>query len=156
RATERGLGRDSVFGREVVENVILTGQETWYFSRRNDGSVWSDLTREGRDHLVGIVDPTGFANVRFRQIRGIVNDKDEGQNISESMDSSRHCCPNALRNSRAGQIRFLEMVGGVDQRVAFPAPGRKSRPFVRGVRRRVRSAIHVNHLFRLLPGYVEA
>src|SRR6185436_12785564 len=52
-ATQRGLVRYSVFGREVVENVILAGQETWDFAGRNDGSVWSDLAREGRDHLVG-------------------------------------------------------------------------------------------------------
>ena len=62
--------RYSVFGREVVEDVVLAGQKTWHFARRNDRSVGSDLTGERRDHLVRIEDPARFANVRRRQVRG--------------------------------------------------------------------------------------
>src|SRR5258705_4547424 len=155
-ATQRGLGRDAVFGREVVEDVVLAGQETGYFARRDDRSVGSELTRERRDHLVGIVEPAGFANVRRRQVRGVVDDEDERQNIPIAMHARRHRGVGALRNSRAGQVRFLEMVGRVDQRVAFPVPGGKSRPLVRRVRRGMLPAIQVDHLFRLLPRHVKA
>src|SRR5262245_44485996 len=60
RATQRGLLRYPVFRRKVAKNVILAGQKTRYFSCRNDGSVRRDFTREWRNHLVGIIDPTGF------------------------------------------------------------------------------------------------
>src|SRR5205823_2092879 len=136
RAAQRGLGRYPVFSREVVKNVILPRQKTWHFSFGNDGSVRSDFTREWRYHLVGVIDPTGFANVRFRQISWIVNDKDDGQYIAVSMDSRRHGGLVTLGNSGAGEIRFLEMVGRIYQCVVFPVPGRKTRPFVRRVRRR--------------------
>src|SRR5262249_30049202 len=124
--------------------------------RRNNGSVRSDFTREWRDDLVGIMDPTGFSNIRLSHISWIINDENDRQNIAISMNSSRHCRLIALGSSGAGQIRLLEMVGRIYQCVAFPATGRKSGPFVRGVRRWVRAAIQVNHLFRFLPGHMEA
>src|SRR5207247_6603215 len=108
---------------EVVKNVILARQKIWHFSRRNDGSIRGDFTRKWRYHLVGIIDPTGFANVRLRQISRIVNDKDDRQNTAVSMDSRRHRCLFAFGNSGAGEIRLLEMIGRVYQRVAFPMSG---------------------------------
>ena len=89
-------------------------------------------------------------------VRGIVDDEDERQNIPIAMDARRRRGLGALRHSRAGQIRFLEMVGRVDQRVAFPVPGGESRPLVRRVRRGMRPPIQVDHLFRLLPRYMKA
>src|SRR5206468_5820039 len=111
RAAQRGFERYPVFRGEVAKDVILARQKTWHFPRCNDGPVRSDFTREWRYHLVGIEDPTGFANVRFRQICRIVNDKDDRQNVAVSMNSCRHRGLVAFGNSGAGEIGFLEMVG---------------------------------------------
>ncbi|PYS51266.1 MAG: hypothetical protein DMG13_19000 [Acidobacteria bacterium] len=99
--------------------------------------VWGDLLVQYQTIFL-------TSNQRLRQINGIVNDIEPGQNVTAPYPVGGYGRQVAVLDTIPPKIFFFDVRGRYFQRVAFPLPGGEAAPSVCCVVRGTRTPVQVN------------